>query len=107
MYILIVWAKGKIFKSVMEMEREDVKSLLKLANISLTEEEAEAFSQNLGSMVDFIKVVEDWDMPRETEELTFRTPLREDEVRASLPSHHILSNAEESRDGFFLVKEKG
>ena len=89
------------------MNREDVLKIAKLANINITEEEADSYRENLCSMVEFISEIEKFNEGEENFTVRFTTPLREDEIEKSLPREEILSNAPKSSDGFFAVDEKG
>ena len=88
----------------MGIDRDEVFRVARLANIELTESEAEALPAQLDRIVDYVRglesvategVEESHDAPA--------TPLRADEPATSLPREEILRIAPAHRDGLLIV----
>ena len=90
----------------MKISRENVEHIGKLARLDLGEEEKEAFSHQLSSILtymDQLKLVKtDGIIPTATV-IDQTNVFREDEVRPSLSQGEALSNAPEAADGFLRV----
>ena len=90
----------------MKISRENVEHIGRLAKLDLGEEEKEAFSHQLSSILtymDQLKLVKtDGIIPTATV-IDQTNVFREDEVRPSLSQEETLSNAPEALDGFLRV----
>lgn len=86
---------------------DQVKKVTKLANLPLTEEEEEKYSEQLSEILEYIdqlNVVDTFGV-----EPTFNVTrnvnvLRKDETFASLSQEEALSNAPVKKDGMFVTK---
>ena len=91
----------------MELTRQQVLHVARLANLSLTEEEVEHFAGELSRILDYVETLNRLPLPppglhvSEAEEPP--TPLREDVSLHSLPVESALSNAPDRSGGFFRV----
>lgn len=85
----------------------DVKHVAKLANLPLKDEEVDKFENQLSSILDYIKKLQEVDTSKveETSHVTgLENVLREDETRSSLSQEEALSNAKDKHNGMFKVK---
>jgi aspartyl/glutamyl-tRNA(Asn/Gln) amidotransferase C subunit len=84
---------------------DELKKIAGLAKLSLDGEDAGALIADISGIIEFAKAVSAADI--DAFDLTERDgeyPLREDALRPSLPASVILSNAPETRDGFFITR---
>ncbi len=88
--------------------REEIENIALLSKLYVAQEENESITQDLEKMMEFAQVVSDAKVedicisdPQET------SPLREDEVRESLPAEDVLHNAPLSCGGYFTVEKNG
>lgn len=75
-----------------------------LARLELTEEEKQLFSEQLGSIIQYIDKLNELDtsdVEPTAHVLPMKNVYRDDEPRPSLPREKALSNAPESKDGFY------
>lgn len=85
----------------------DVKHVAKLANLPLTTEEENKYSEQLSKILDYIKQLEEVDTSKV--EATFNVSglsnvMRPDEVEECLPQEDAISNAPNKKDGFIVTK---
>lgn len=77
-----------------------------LARLKLTDDEAELFSRQVGSIIEYIDKLNELDV-KDIEPtahvLQVRNVFREDKSRPSLPREKALQNAPESNDNFYRV----
>ncbi len=88
------------------LSREEVLHIAHLARLELTEEEIEAYRQQLSSILDYferLKEVDTEGIPPTASVLPPRTRLREDEPRPGLSREELLANAPDVEDGQFRV----
>lgn len=84
----------------------DVHHVAKLANLPLKKEEEEKFKNQLSSILNYIKKLEEVDTHKteSTSQVTgLENVLREDETSPSLSQEDVLSNAKKKHNGFFEV----
>lgn len=85
----------------------DVAHIAKLANLPLTDEEKKKFEQQLSSILEYFKKLEEVDVKhvKETSQVTgLENVTRKDEVTPSLSQDEALQNAKSVHNGFFKVK---
>ena len=90
----------------MNISREQVEHVARLAALALTEEEKELFGRQLNQVLehaDVIKSVDTEDVPPTSHAIPMANVYREDQVRPSLPTEEALRNAPQPEDGFFSV----
>lgn len=91
----------------MRLTKDQVKHVAKLANLSLTIEEEEKYSQQLSKILEYVDQLNSVDTSKV--EPTFNVSgqsnvLREDETTASLSQEEVLSNAPKKKGGMFETK---
>lgn len=91
----------------MRLSPEQVQKVAKLANLTLTSEEEEKFSQQLSHILGYIEELNSVDTS--SVEPTFNVidrtnVLREDVSELGLSQEDALSNALSAKDGFFVSK---
>jgi aspartyl-tRNA(Asn)/glutamyl-tRNA(Gln) amidotransferase subunit C len=90
----------------MQISKEQVQHVAKLARLEITEAEQEAFSRQLSSILTHIEQLKSWDTtgiePTSTV-LDQTNVFREDQTRPSLPVEQALANAPDSEGGYFRV----
>lgn len=89
----------------MNISKQEVEHVAKLARLEISEAEREAFSRQLSSILTYVeqlKAIETTGIePTTTVEQT--NVFREDRVRAGLPIERALANAPDAEDGYFRV----
>lgn len=91
----------------MQLDKEKVQKVAKLANLSLTPQEEEKFASQLSKILGYIDELNSVDTSEV--EPTFNVVdksnvLREDLAKLGLLQEDALSNAPSSKDGFFVTK---
>jgi aspartyl-tRNA(Asn)/glutamyl-tRNA(Gln) amidotransferase subunit C len=90
----------------MQISKQEVEHVAKLASLEVTEAEKEAFSKQLSSILTYVEKLKglntDGVEPTATV-LDQANVFREDKSRPSLPVKKALANAPESEGGYFLV----
>jgi len=90
----------------MQISKEQVRHVAKLARLEITEAEQEAFSRLLSSILTHIEQLKSWDTtgiePTSTV-LDQTNVFREDQTKLSLPVEQALANAPDSEGGYFRV----
>ena len=90
----------------MEISKQEVEHVAKLARLDITESEKDAFSRQLSAILTYIEQLKSIDTtgvePTATV-LEQTNVFREDTVRPSLPVEHALANAPNAQDGYFQV----
>jgi len=89
----------------MQVDRDWVLKIAKLANLELKEEEVELFQKQLADILNFISQLEELDTEGVEPYIQefIETPMREDVPKPSLPREKALMNAPEKAEGFFVV----
>src|SRR5687768_921639 len=90
----------------MQISKQEVERVAKLARLEISEGEKDAFSRQLSSILTYIEELKSWDTagiePTATV-LEQTNVFREDQARPSLPVEQALLNAPDSDGGFFRV----
>jgi len=91
----------------MGLTKDQVKHVSKLANLPLTSEEEDKYSEQLSKILDYIEQLNEVDTSNI--EPTFNVSgsfnkLRTDETSASLSQEEALQNAPKKEKGFFVTK---
>ncbi len=90
----------------MNISREQVEHVARLAALALSEEEKELFGRQLNQVLEHAEVIKSVDTS-EVSPTSHAIPIsnvyREDRVRPSLPPEEALRNSPQPEDGFFSV----
>jgi aspartyl-tRNA(Asn)/glutamyl-tRNA(Gln) amidotransferase subunit C len=89
-----------------QISREEVLHVARLARLALTEEEVERFRDQLSAILEAVGKVSELDLegvPPTSHPLDLVNVLAEDEPRPSLSLEDALANASDSKGGFFGV----
>lgn len=91
----------------MKLNKDQVKHVATLANLPLTAEEEEKYSEQLSKILEYVEQLNKVDTANV--EPTFNVTgqsnvMREDETTASLSQEEALSNASQKKDGMFVTK---
>ena len=90
----------------MEIGRDEVLHVARLARLALTDEEVERFRVQLSAILEAVGKVSELDLegiPPTSHPLDLVNVLADDEPRPSLPREEALANAPDPEDGFFGV----
>lgn len=90
----------------MRLTKEEVEHIAWLARLSLTEEEKQRFTRQLGDILTHFQELQTLDtgaVDPTSHPLPLSNVFREDEVRPSLEREDALANAPERHDRFFSV----
>lgn len=90
----------------MEIGREQVLHVARLARLALTDEEVERFRGQLSAILEAVGKVSELDLegvPPTSHPLDLVNVLADDEPRPSLPREEALANAPDPEGGFFGV----
>src|SRR5438094_8937488 len=90
----------------MEISREEVERVAKLARLEITEAEKEVFSKHLSSIltyIDKLKTLNTEGIEPTATVLEQTNVFREGNARSSLPGAKALANAPDAEGGFFVV----
>jgi aspartyl-tRNA(Asn)/glutamyl-tRNA(Gln) amidotransferase subunit C len=90
----------------MEISRDEVLHVAKLARLALTEEEVERFRGQLSAILDAVGKVSELDLTGvapTAHPLDLVNVLAEDEPSPSLPREDALANAPDPEEGYFGV----
>lgn len=91
----------------MKLTKDQVKHVAKLANLPLSSEEEEKYSQQLSKILDYIEQLNQIDTSgvESTFNVTgLNNALREDEIVVSLSQVQALTNATKKNKGMFKTK---
>ena len=91
----------------MKLTLEQVEKAAKLANLPLSSEEEEKYSQQLSKILDYMEQLNkvDTEGVEPTSQVTgLVNVMRSDETAPSLTQENALKNANNKRDGFFVVR---
>ena len=86
---------------------KDVRNIAKLSSLYIADEDIEKLTKDMQDMADFVQMVKVFDAEPEIfakAEEDF-CGLREDEIKPSFVLEEVLSNADESKDGYFLLRK--
>lgn len=91
----------------MKLTKDEVKHVAKLANLPLTDEEEEKYSEQLSKILDYFEQLNNVDTSNI--EPTFNVSggsniMAEDEVSTNLSQEEALQNAPQKKNGFFVTK---
>ena len=86
---------------------KDIRDIAKLSALYIQDEDIEKLTKDMQEMTDFAQMVNGFDA---TESQVSANQwesgiLREDTVSDSYPLQEVLSNAKESKDGYFLLRK--
>lgn len=90
----------------MEISKQEVEKVAKLARLDLTDVEKAAFTQQLSQILTHVETLKQYDTDgvEPTATVLVQTNVfRADEVHPSLPVDRAVANAPESADGCFVV----
>ena len=90
----------------MEISRDEVLHVAKLARLALTDDEVERFREQLSAILEAVGKVSELDLsdvPPTSHPLDLVNVLAEDEPAPSLSLEEALANAPDPEDGFFGV----
>lgn len=83
------------------IDADDVEHVAQLARVSVTDEEAEGFVDEFNDVLEYFETLDD--VPDDVEaEDDYDNVMRADEPRPSLSQDEVLSNADETEDGYFV-----
>ncbi|MCP8617859.1 Asp-tRNA(Asn)/Glu-tRNA(Gln) amidotransferase subunit GatC [Salirhabdus salicampi] len=88
------------------ISKDQVKHVAKLARLAITEEEAEMFTDQLSSIIDFAEELNELntdDVKPTTHVLDLKNVMRKDEARKWISQEEALKNAPDQKDGQFRV----
>ena len=90
----------------MNIDKEQIKHIADLANLTISDDELEKYTQEMSSIVGFANELNELD----TENVEITTSIlgeynifREDELKQSFDNSELLKNAPESQDGMFKI----
>ena len=90
----------------MEISKEEVEHVAKLARLEVSEDEKAMFARQLSGILTYMDQLKELDTkgiePTATV-LPTENVFRDDDVRPSLPQEKALANAPDQKDGFFRV----
>ena len=90
----------------MVISREEVEHIAKLAKLSLSEEEVEKYSKDLGQIADFVEQLNEVDISGvapTAHVVDKKNVFRKDEKKESFPREEILKNAPSKEAGCISV----
>lgn len=88
------------------INKDTVLEMVELAKLSISEAELDRYVDNLNQMievVDKIKEVDTEDLEPNYNVNNLINPLREDEIKESLPREEVLKNTNEEQYGYFKI----
>ncbi len=90
-----------------KLSHEEVQHIARLARLGVSDADVEKFSKQLSNILEAFEVLEQIDTSNvspTSHPVAVSNVLRDDVVRASLPSDEILSNAPQEEEGCFRVR---
>lgn len=90
----------------MQVSREEILHIAKLANLNLSEEEVEKYKDNLQEILNFAQVVNNAKVDGLKETIGANDAVnvfRKDEIKEPLDREELLQNAPESQEGMFKI----
>jgi aspartyl-tRNA(Asn)/glutamyl-tRNA(Gln) amidotransferase subunit C len=100
-------APPEIQEFVMEISREDVLHIARLARIALTEEEITRLSEQLSDLLGNFEVLQQVDtenVPPTAQSVELESVMRDDKSRPSYSPEDIMANAPRQDENCFRVK---
>lgn len=91
----------------MKLNRDQVKHVAKLANLPITSEEEEKYSEQLSNILDYFEQLNNVDTSNVEPIFNISDQsnvMAEDEVSTNLSQEEALLNAPQKRNGFFVTK---
>lgn len=92
--------------SVIQISREQVEHVARLARLTFSEAEIERFRHQLSEILTYVNALQSLDttgVPPTSHVVHLENVFRSDEVRPSLPREGALANAPDRAEGFFRV----
>ena len=94
--------------SKINLSKDDIKHLGKLANLSLNDQEIDVYSEQIKEIVGFVEQLDQVDVQgiKPTYQVNDNTTnvYREDKVEQSLSQKEALSQASKTHNGYFVVE---
>ena len=90
----------------MQISKQEVEHVARLARLEMTETEKDVFSRQLSSILTYVQELKSWDttgVEQTATVLAQTNVLREDRTRPSLPVEQAMLNAPDSESGYFRV----
>ena len=86
---------------------KDIRDIAKLSALYIQDEDIEKLTKDMQEMTDFAQMVNGFDATASQVSANQWESgiLREDTVSDSYPLQEVLSNAKESKDGYFLLRK--
>lgn len=89
-----------------DISKDQVKHVANLARLSLSEEEADMFTDHLSSIIEYAEQLNELDTENvepTTHVLDLKNVLRKDEPKEWISKEEALINAPDKQDGYFRV----
>ncbi|TFJ91323.1 Asp-tRNA(Asn)/Glu-tRNA(Gln) amidotransferase subunit GatC [Lentibacillus salicampi] len=89
-----------------DISKDQVKHVANLARLAITEEEADMFTEQLSSIIDYAEQLNELDTDNvepTTHVLDLKNVLREDEPKEWISREEALKNAPDKQGGYFRV----
>ena len=91
----------------MQLSREEVLHIARLARLGLTKAEVDRLSEQLSNILENFEILQQVDttgVPPTAQPNTLQNVLKEDEAKPSLPQNEVLANAPQRDGDFFRVR---
>ena len=91
----------------MELSREEVLHIARLARVALTEEEITRMSRQLSDLLEHFQNLQQVDtegVPPTAQSIDIRSVMRDDVIAPSLSPEEVLSNAPRREEDYFRVR---
>ena len=91
----------------MNLSREEVLHIARLARLGVTENDVDRFKEQLSNILQNFEVLQQVDttnVPPTAQSISLQNVMREDEVASSLPPGQVLANAPQKEDDLFKVR---
>ncbi|MEW8973389.1 MAG: Asp-tRNA(Asn)/Glu-tRNA(Gln) amidotransferase subunit GatC [Tissierellaceae bacterium] len=88
------------------ISREDILHMAELAKLSISDDEMDRYVDNLNKMIEVVDKIKELDTDNSEPNYNVNNlinPLREDEIKESLPSEEVLKNTTEEQYGYFKI----
>jgi aspartyl-tRNA(Asn)/glutamyl-tRNA(Gln) amidotransferase subunit C len=90
----------------MQVSKEEIIHIAKLANINLKQEEIDTYLSNLSEILNYANIVNKAPIDGLSESIGVNEAynmFRKDEIKTSLPREELLQNAPEKQEGMFKI----